>query len=270
MGSRAIRTASCAIRSRMEGMPRGRTFPPGFGMNTRRTGFGRNVPSSRDSRSPLRLPSRSSSKALMLIPSHPAVLLPALPATWSWASMSQSSRQIRLNRSSNRWSGCCSALRLRRLCISPISIGTFPYVLDRLPLHRQSRQTAALRSPGLSPGSSLLWRLRLPPKASMAHSSWHPSTGLQRSRLLTPTVWFRRRVPIDPIRALRNPDHPRGNPGPSPEPTRRIPRRVSCALLLIIRSPWSPSPSPVALQASRYDRSGACYVELEGWGYFFP
>ena len=203
-------------------MPRGRSFPPDFGMNTRRTGFGRNVPSSRDSRSFLRLSSKSSSKALRLIPSHPAVLLPALPATWSWASMSQSSRQIRLNRSSNRWSDCCSALRLRRFCISPISIGTFPYVFDRLPLHRHSRQTTALGSPRLSPGSSLLWRYRLLSKASMAHSPYHPSMGLQRSCLLTPMVWFRRRVPIDPIRSLRNPDHPGGNPGQSPAPAHRV------------------------------------------------
>jgi len=112
-------------------------------------------------------------------------------------------------------------LRLRRFCISPMSIGTFPYVLDQLPLHWHSRQTAALRSPRLSPGSSLLWRHRLPSKASMAHSPNHPSTGLQRSCLLTPTVWFRRRVPIDPIRSLRNPDHPGGNPGQSPAPAHR-------------------------------------------------
>ena len=112
-------------------------------------------------------------------------------------------------------------LRLRRFCISPMSIGTFPYVLDRLPLHWHSRQTAALGSPRLSPGSSLLWRHRLPSKASMAHSPDHPSTGLQRSCLLTPMVWFRRRVPIDPIRSLRNPDHPGGNPGQSPAPAHR-------------------------------------------------
>ena len=113
-------------------------------------------------------------------------------------------------------------LRLRRFCISPMSIGTFPYVLNRLPLHRHSRQTAALRSPRLSPGSSLLWRHRLPSKASMAHSPYHPSTGLQRSCLLTPTVWFRRRVPIDPIRSLRNPDHPGGNSGQSPAPAHPV------------------------------------------------
>ena len=60
-----------------------------------------------------------------------------------------------------------------------------------------------------------------PSKASMAHSPDHPSTGLQRSCLLTPMVWFRRRVPIDPIRSLRNPDHPGGNPGQSPAPAHR-------------------------------------------------
>ena len=119
-----------------------------------------------------------------------------------------------------------NALRLRGFCISPISIGTFPHVLNRLPLLQRSRQTAALGSPRLSPGSSLLWRHRLPSKASMAHSSCHPSTGLQRSCLLTPMVWFRRRDPIDPIRSLRNPDHPGGNPGPSPAPAHRV-RRVA-------------------------------------------
>jgi hypothetical protein len=130
-------------------------------------------------------------------------------------------RQIRLNRS-YRWSGRCSALRLRRFCISPMSIGTFPYVLNRLPLHGHSRQTAALGSPRLSPGSSLLWRHRRSSKASMAHSLYHPSTNLQRSCLLTPTAWFRRRVPIDPIRSLRNPDHPGGNPGQSPAPAHPV------------------------------------------------
>ena len=27
---------------------------------------------------------------------------------------------------------------------------------------------------------------------------------------------------MDPIRSLRNPDHPGGNPGPSPAPARRV------------------------------------------------
>ena len=46
--------------------------------------------------------------------------------------------------------------------------------------------------------------------------------------------------------------------------------RALCGPLRKFGPPWSPSPSPVALQASRYDRSGDRYVELEGWGYFFP
>ena len=166
------------------------------------------------------------------------------------------SRQIRLNRSSNLFS------------LEAETLLHFTDVHRYVPLRVRSA-TSALAFPTdcrpwlpeVVPGSSLLWRHRLPSKASMAHSHNHPSMGLQRSCLLTPMVWFRRRVPIDPIRSLRNPDHPGGNPGQSPAPAHR-----ACFVWPATQfgPPWSPSPSPVALQASRYDRSGDRYVELEG------
>ena len=98
-------------------------------------------------------------------------------------------RQIRLNRSPNRWSGSCSAFRLSGRCISPIFMGTFPYCcIGYLCIGLPDRLPPFAMWPAL-PTSDYYGGSDPSPRASADCSPWHPPTRPPRSRWRTLRRW---------------------------------------------------------------------------------